>query len=148
MREPDESGTESWMGNYTINTFEPDGSTGDGQVEAHLLSMQQFAAALKGNVVKNYDTRLPAVQQDMMTILPPVHSAFFELYNFLGVHNQAQNISQQNVFLYSQGTADFADAAHQVSQDYGNSDVFARAKVSDVDVALGTAEGDSGGGLS
>jgi hypothetical protein len=52
------------------------------------------------------------------------------------VHNDAQNISQRNVFDYSAGTTQFAEVAKDVSADYKGSDAFSHARVADVDSAF------------
>jgi hypothetical protein len=126
----------SWLKDYGFTDFD--------QIEADVSSMEQFATQLKGAVSKNYDTHLPVVQQLMMTELPSPPAEFSELSSFLIVHNDAQNVSQQNVFLYSPGTVEFADAAQSVSRDYRHSDAFSHAKVSDVTAAFDQAAGDQG----
>ena len=118
----------AWMRDYGYTDFS--------QIEADVTAMEQFATQLQGDVTKNYNTHVPVVQQLMLTELPSPPAEFQELSSFLVVHNDAQNISQQNVFHFSKGTEQFADVAKDVSSDYRGSDAFSHAKVSDVDAAF------------
>jgi hypothetical protein len=118
----------AWMRDYGYTDFS--------RIEADVTAMEQFAAQLKGDVTKNYNTHVPVVQQLMLTELPSPPAEFVELSSFLVVHNDAQNISQQNVFHFSKGTEQFADVAKDVSSDYRGSDAFSHARVSDVDAAF------------
>ena len=120
----------TWLQNYGFTDFS--------QIEADVTAMEQFATQLRGDVTKNYETHVPVVQQLMLTRLPQPPGQFVELSSFLIVHNDAQNISQQNVFQFGKGTLQAADAAKQVSSDYRGSDAFSHAKVSDVDSAFRT----------
>jgi hypothetical protein len=118
----------AWMRDYGYTDFS--------QIEADVTAMEQFATQLQGDVSKNYDTHVPVVQQLMLTELPSPPAEFAELSSFLVVHNAAQNVSQQNVFYFGKGTAQFAAVAKDVSTDYRGSDAFSHAKVSDVDSAF------------
>jgi hypothetical protein len=118
----------AWLQDYGYTDFS--------QIEADVTAMEQFATQLQGDVTKNYNTHVPVVQQLMLTELPSPPAEFQELSSFLVVHNDAQNISQQNVFHFSKGTQQFADVAKDVSKDYRGSDAFSHAKVSDVDSAF------------
>ncbi|MFI6075350.1 hypothetical protein ACIA5C_27695 [Actinoplanes sp. NPDC051343] len=118
----------AWMRDYGYTDFS--------QIEADVTAMEQFATQLQGDVTKNYNTHVPVVQQLMLTELPSPPAEFQELSSFLVVHNDAQNISQQNVFHFSKGTEQFATVAKDVSKDYRGSDAFSHAKVSDVDSAF------------
>jgi hypothetical protein len=118
----------AWMQDYGYTDFS--------QIEADVTAMEQFAAKLQGDVTKNYNTHVPVVQQLMLTELPSPPAEFTELSSFLVVHNDAQNISQQNVFHFSKGTEQFAAVAKDVSKDYRGSDAFSHARVSDVDTAF------------
>lgn len=120
----------AWLQNYGFTDFS--------QIEADVTAMEQFATQLRGDVTKNYETHVPVVQQLMLTRLPQPPAEFAELSSFLVVHNSAQNVSQQNVFLFADGTLQAADAAKKVSTDYRGSDAFSHAKVSDVDQAFQT----------
>ena len=120
----------AWLQNYGFTDFS--------QIEADVTAMEQFASQLRGDVTKNYETHVPVVQQLMLTRLPQPPIEFAELSSFLIVHNSAQNVSQQNVFTFAQGTLQAADAAKKVSTDYRGSDAFSHAKVSDVDQAFRT----------
>jgi hypothetical protein len=114
------------------------GYTDFSQIEADVTAMEQFATKLQGDVSKNYDTHAPVVQQLLLTILPDPPADFVELSSFLVVHNDAQNISQKNVYNFSEGTTQFAQVAKDVSADYRGSDAFSHAKVADVDRAFTT----------
>jgi hypothetical protein len=118
----------AWLQNYGFTDF--------GQIESDITAMEQFATQLRGDVTKNYQTHVPVVQQLMLTVLPNPPAAFEELSSFLIVHNDAQNVSQKNVFQFGNGTLQAADAAKKVSADYRGSDAFSHAKVADVDQAF------------
>jgi hypothetical protein len=120
----------AWMRDYGYTDFS--------QIEADVTAMEQFATQLQGDVTKNYNTHVPVVQQLMLTELPSPPAEFQELSSFLVVHNDAQNISQKNVYHYSEGTTQFAKVAKDVSADYRGSDAFSHAKVADVDSAFKT----------
>lgn len=120
----------AWMRDYGYTDFS--------QIEADVTAMEQFATQLQGDVSKNYDTHAPVVQQLLLTILPDPPGDFVELSSFLVVHNDAQNVSQKNVFNFSAGTTQFAQVAKDVSSDYRGSDAFSHAKVTDVDSAFKT----------
>jgi hypothetical protein len=124
----------AWLENYGFTDFS--------QIEADVTAMEQFATQLRGDVTKNYETHVPVVQQLMLTRLPQPPGEFAELSSFLIVHNDAQNISQQNVFQFAAGTLQAADAAKKVSTDYRGSDAFSHAKVNDVDKAFRTVSQD------
>lgn len=118
----------AWMRDYGYTDFS--------QIEADVTAMEQFATKLQGDVTKNYDTHAPVVQQLLLTLLPDPPGDFVELSSFLVVHNDAQNVSQQNVYHYSEGTSNFAQVAKAVSADYRGSDAFSHAKVADVNAAF------------
>jgi hypothetical protein len=120
----------AWLQDYGYTDFS--------QIEADVTAMEQFATQLQGDVTKNYNTHASVVQNLLLTILPDPPGDFVELSSFLVVHNDAQNISQKNVYHYSEGTTQFAKVAKDVSADYRGSDAFSHAKVSDVDAAFKT----------
>jgi hypothetical protein len=126
----------AWLQNYGFTDFS--------QIEADVTAMEQFATQLRGDVTKNYETHVPVVQQLMLTRLPDPPAAFAELSSFLIVHNDAQNVSQQNVFQFGKGTLQAADAAKKVSSDYRGSDAFSHAKVTDVNQAFRTVSQEGG----
>jgi hypothetical protein len=126
----------AWMRDYGYTDFS--------QIEADVTAMEQFATQLQGDVKNNYNTHVPVVQQLMLTELPSPPAEFQELSSFLVVHNDAQNISQQNVFHFSEGTQQFAEVAKDVSKDYRGSDAFSHAKVADVDSAFTAVAKDGG----
>ena len=127
MLDPEDQGP-SWLRDYGFTDF--------GSIEADITAMEQFATKLKGDVAKNYDPHVAVVQPLMLTELPPPPAEFSEFCSFLIMHNDAQNVAQQNVFRFGRGTEQFADVAKDVSTDYKGSDAFSHAKVSDVDSAF------------
>jgi hypothetical protein len=130
MLDPEDQGP-SWLRDYGFTDF--------GSIEADITAMEQFATKLQGDVSNNYETHRPTVQALMLTQLPPPPIEFSELYNFLVVHNDAQDVSQQNMFQFGPGTQQFAEAAKDIGGHYKHSDAFSHAKVSDVSSAFNTA---------
>jgi hypothetical protein len=127
----------AWLQNYGFTDFS--------QIDADVTAMEQFATQLRGDVTKNYETHVPVVQELMLTRLPDPPAEFVELSSFLVVHNDAQNVSQQNVFQFGKGTLQAADAAQTVSKDYRGSDAFSHARVSDVNAAFTAVAQQDGG---
>jgi hypothetical protein len=134
MLDPEDQGP-SWLRDYGFTDF--------GSIEANITAMEQFATKLQGDVNNNYETHRPVVQELMLTQLPPTPTQFFELYSFLVVHNDAQDVSQQNVYQFGPGTQQFAEAAKDIGGHYQHSDAFSHAKVSDVDAAFHSASKDT-----
>src|SRR3954454_19316962 len=129
MLAPEDQGP-SWLKDYGFTDF--------GSIEADTTAMEQFASKLQGDVRNNYETHRPTVQALMLTQLPPPPVEFSELCSFLTVHNDAQDVSQQNVFQFGPGTQQFAQVAKDIGGHYKHSDAFSHAKVSDVDAAFST----------
>jgi hypothetical protein len=130
MLDPEDQGP-SWLRDYGFTDF--------GSIEANVAAMEQFASKLQGDVSKDYETHRPTAQALMLTQLPQPPIEFSELYNFLVVHNDAQDISQQNMFQFGPGTQQFAEAAKDIGGRYKHSDAFSHAKVSDVSSAFNVA---------
>lgn len=129
MLDPEDQGP-SWLRDYGFTDF--------GSIEADITAMEQFATKLQGDVSNNYETHRPTVQALMLTQLPSPPAEFSELCSFLIVHNDAQDVSQQNVYLFGTGTTQFAQVAKDIGGNYKHSDAFSHAKVSDVDAAFTT----------
>lgn len=125
---PDEDRGPAWLRDY--------GSADFGQIEADIRAMEQFAAKLSDNVKGSYAPHLSAVTDAMSTRLPDPPGEFVELLTFLFAHNEAQDVTHQNVYNYANGTQGFATAAADISRKYTGSDAFAHAQVADVDKAL------------
>ena len=125
---PEEDRGPAWLRDY--------GSTDFGHIEADIEAMERFAAKLSADVRESYAPHLSRVTEAMMTPIPPPPGEFVELSSFLIAHNQAQNVTQQNVYNYANGTQGFAAVASNISRKYRGSDAFSHAKVSDVDKAF------------
>jgi hypothetical protein len=123
----------AWLRDYGFTDF--------GNIEADIAAMEQFATRLAADVQHNYVPHLAGVTDAMLTPLPPAATTFAELVDFLTTHQQAQDVTQQNVFNFANGTNHFAAAARSISQQYRGSDAFAHARVSDVDTAFDRAVG-------
>jgi hypothetical protein len=125
---PEEDRGPAWLRDY--------GTTDFGAIEADIEAMEQFAAKLAANVKDSYAPHMSTVSDSMLTRLPDPDATFVELSSFLVAHNEAQDVTHQNVYNYANGTQGFANAAADISKQYSGSDAFARARVSDVDKAL------------
>ncbi|MCY1140787.1 hypothetical protein OWR29_22550 [Actinoplanes sp. Pm04-4] len=125
---PDEDRGPAWLSDY--------GTTDFGAIEADIQAMEQFAAKLAANVQDSYAPHMSSISDSMLTRLPDPPAEFAELFSFLTAHNEAQNVTHQNVYNYANGTKGFASAAADISKQYSGSDAFAHAKVSDVDKAF------------
>jgi len=128
---PEEDRGPAWLRDY--------GTTDFGAIEADIQAMEQFAAKLAANVKDSYAPHLSTVSNSMLTRLPPPPGDFVELFSFLTAHNEAQDVTHQNVYNYANGTQGFASAAADISKRYSGSDAFAQAQVSDVDKAFDKA---------
>lgn len=107
------------------------------QIEADVAAMESFAKALAADVKNNYAPNMRHVTDAMLTEIPQPPADFVELFSFLALHRDAQDVTQQNVYSYANGTARFASAATQISDTYRGSDAFSHAKVTDVNKAFG-----------
>ena len=125
---PEEDRGPAWLRDYSFTDF--------GNIAADIAAMEEFAMKLAADVQKNYVPHLAGVTDAMLTELPKAATTFPELVGFLSTHQQAQDVTQQNVFNFANGTNHFAKAARTISDEYRGSDVFARARVSDVDEAF------------
>jgi hypothetical protein len=125
---PDEDRGPAWLRDYGYTDFS--------QIEADIQAMETFATQLSANVHDSYAPHLSTVTEAMATRLPDPPGEFIELVTFLFVHHEAQEKAHKNIYNYANGTIDFATAAKEISQSYGNSDAFSHAKVSDVEKAF------------
>ena len=128
---PEEDGSPGWLRDYGFTDF--------GSIAADISAMEEFAKKLATDVQNNYVPHLAGVTDAMLTELPPAATTFPELIEFLTTHRQAQDVTQQNVFNFANGTNHFAKAASSISAEYRGSDAFAHARVSDVDKAFDKA---------
>lgn len=108
-------------------------------IEADIQRMAEFAAKLRAEVMNNFAPHLEYLAQDMTTPVPQPTAGFAELVNFLQTHHVAQVNTTNAVFYYRDETGGFANAASTISKNYGASDAFAHARVSDVERALNTS---------
>ena len=128
---PEEDRGPAWLRDYSFTDF--------GNIEADIAAMEEFAKRLAADVQKNYVPHLAGVTDAMLTQLPAAATTFPELVDFLGTHQQAQDVTQQNVFNFANGTNHFATVADTISKEYRDSDAFAHAQVSDVEKAFDKA---------
>jgi hypothetical protein len=128
---PEEDRGPDWLRDQSFTDF--------GNIEADIAAMEEFATKLAADVQKNYVPQLGGVTDAMLTQLPPAATTFPELIDFMTAHQQAQDITQQNIFNFANGTNHFAKAARSISEEYRGSDAFAHARVSDVDKAFDKA---------
>jgi hypothetical protein len=125
---PEEDRGPAWLRDY--------GHTDFGDIEADIAAMEEFARRLAADVQDNYVPHLTGVTDAMLTELPPPAATFPELVDFMTAHNEAQNVTQENVFNFANGTNHFATAAQTISAEYRGTDAFSRARVRDVDEAF------------
>ncbi len=130
---PEEDGGSGWLRDYGFTDF--------GNIEADIAAMEEFAKKLAADVQNNYVLHLSGVTDAMLTELPQPAATFQELVAFMTAHNEAQGITQENVFNFANGTNHFATAARTISGEYRQSDAFSRARVGDVDRAFAEATG-------
>ncbi len=125
---PEEDRGPAWLRDYGYTDF--------GDIAADIAAMEEFAKKLAADVQNNYVPHLSGVTDAMLTQLPPPAATFPELVAFMTAHNEAQGITQENVFNFANGTNTFATAAQTISEEYRGSDAFSRARVGDVEKAL------------
>lgn len=130
----------AWLRNFTYTDF--------GDIEANLSAMEDFAKKLSNEVLDNYAPHVQTVTDVMLTELPPPAGTFPELVSFMQAHNAAQNVAQQNVWNFAQGTNEFATAADQISKDYRGSDALSHARVRDVNKAFSNVDPATGDVIS
>ena len=128
---PEEDRGPAWLRDYGYTDF--------GDIAADIAAMEEFAKKLAADVQNNYVPHLSGVTDAMLTQLPPPAATFPELVDFMTAHNEAQGITQENVFNFANGTNNFATAAQTISEEYRGSDAFSRARVNDVDKAFDQA---------
>jgi hypothetical protein len=128
---PEEDRGPSWLRDYGFTDF--------GNIAADIAAMEEFAKKLAADVQDNYVPHLTGVTDAMLTQLPPAATTFPELVDFMATHREAQDVTQQNVFNFANGTNHFATAAQTISADYRGSDAFSHARVRDVDKAFDQA---------
>ncbi|WBB77491.1 hypothetical protein O7606_14470 [Micromonospora sp. WMMD882] len=115
---------------------------GYGDIEADIRQMREFANKLEAEVRKNYAPHLSYIADDMSVPIPPPCAAFGELVDFLRAHQDIQQRSTNEVYHLANHTGGLATAAGAISEQYADADAFARARVSDVERALRTAQAD------
>ena len=125
---PEEDRGPAWLRDY--------GTTDFGSIEADIQAMEKFAAQLAANVKDSYAPHMASVSESMGAPLPPPPAGFVELTSFLTKHNEAQDVTHQNVYNYANGTQGFATADSDISKQYSGSDAFSHARVSDVNKAF------------
>jgi hypothetical protein len=118
----------AWLQDYEYTNF--------GDIAVDITAMEEFAKKLEAEVQDNYASHLPSVVDGMLTQLPAPSTTFPELCTFMQTHQAAQDATQSNVFEFANGTNHFAVAAQNISAEYRGSDVFAQARVADVERAL------------
>lgn len=105
-------------------------------IETDIQAMEEFAATLANEVQNGYEPHLQQVVTAMMTELPLATPNFPELQSFLKVHHEAQQQTFSNTFNFRDGTHHFATVAKSISEEYGSSDAYAKARVGDVNAAF------------
>ena len=125
---PEEDRGPAWLRDY--------GTTDFGAIEADIQAMEQFAAKLAANVKDSYAPHMASVSEAMAAPLPSPPAGFVELTSFLTAHNEAQDVTHQNVYNYANGTQGFATAAADISRQYSGADAFSHARVTDVNKAF------------
>lgn len=107
-----------------------------GDIEADISKMEEFAANLDAEVRQNYAPHLDYLREDVTAETPQPAAEFQELVDFLTTHRDIQHDSTNVVFHYRDATGGFAQAAKEVSENYGKADAFALARVKEVESAL------------
>jgi hypothetical protein len=130
---PEEDRGPAWLRDY--------GHTRFGDIAADIAAMEEFATKLAADVQNNYVPHLSRITDAMLTELPQPAASFPELVSFMIAHNEAQGVTQENVFNFANGTNHFATAAKTISGEYRESDAFSRARVGDVDKAFAEETG-------
>jgi hypothetical protein len=115
----------------------PTSSTDDfASIETDIRAMEEFAATLANEIQTGYEPHLQQVVTAMMTELPGGSANFPELQSFLKVHHEVQQQTFANTFNFRDGTHQFATVAKSISEEYGDSDAYAHAKVRDINEAF------------
>jgi hypothetical protein len=110
---------------------------GSNGVEADIRQMRDFADRLRAEVEGSYAPHLRHIADDMLTPVPNPADAFIELVQFMRVHWETQQAATNTVWGVGDATGQLAEAARLVSEQYGDSDAFAAARVADIRRALG-----------
>jgi hypothetical protein len=106
-------------------------------IEADITAMDDFAKKLRAEVETNYVTHLTPIYDDMATAVPPPAAGFPELFDLMSTHQEASQTTTNFVHDYANRSAGMAQAASDISANYGNSDAFSQATVGRVNQALG-----------
>jgi hypothetical protein len=120
---PIDDGPPSWIDNFE-------------SIETDIQAMEEFAATLANEVQTGYEPHLQQVVTAMLTELPGGNPNFPELKSFLLLHHEVQQQTFSNTFNFRDGTHQFAVVAKSISEEYGSSDAYAKAKVRDVEDAF------------
>lgn len=120
---PADDATPNWPGDYA-------------QIEADIGQMEQFAAALRAEVIENYAPRFASVADDMGVDLPDPPDSFSELAEFVRTHRTSQLNTSDLVYFYQEATWGLATAASDISARYREVDAFSAARVTEVEAAL------------
>jgi hypothetical protein len=120
---PIDDGPPSWIDNFE-------------SIETDIQAMEEFAATLANEVQTGYEPHLQQVVTAMLTELPGGNPNFPELQSFLLLHHEVQQQTFSNTFNFRDGTHQFAVVAKSISEEYGSSDAYAKAKVQDIDDAF------------
>jgi hypothetical protein len=107
-----------------------------GMIEADIANLEQLATSLEHDVSTSYAPQVSGVLKNMRVQPRDVPADFQELHSFLMVHNEAQDIAQQNVSQFNRGTLGFAQAAQDIGGRYRDADQLSHARVSYVNGAL------------
>jgi len=129
---PEEDRGPAWLRDYGFTDF--------GDIAADINAMEEYAKKLAADVADNYAPHLDGMSQAMLTRLPEPNPSFYELNSFLTSHTHMQNVTQNNVYAFGQGTSVLAAAAQKISSEYRGSDAFSHATVADVHKTLGTGD--------
>ncbi|GAB3143682.1 hypothetical protein GCM10027290_20410 [Micromonospora sonneratiae] len=121
---PDEDRGPKWLQGY-------------GEIAANIGRMEEFAANLRDDLIKNYLPHLEYIDADVSVELSPVDVQFRELLSFLTHHRESLVNTTDLVHFYTNETNRFSVAAKKISDNYGEVDAFTAARVKDVEAALG-----------
>lgn len=120
---PADDATPAWLGDYA-------------QIEADIGRMEQFAAALRAEVIENYAPHFAYVADEMGVDLPEPPASFAELAEFVRTHRASQLNTSDLVYFYQEATWGLATAASDISARYREVDAFSAARVTEVEAAL------------
>jgi hypothetical protein len=137
---PDEDLGPRWLRDYDSlynigGNANAGGDSGTG-VRVDMPAMEQFAAALRGNVDKDYNPHAHKVFDDM-AVPAEGQLNFLELWWALEQHDQVKVAATDNVANHGNGAKMFALAADEISKRYQASDAYAAARLADIHQYLG-----------